>query len=222
MKNFLHKKELEGFTLMELLVATAIFVVVAVGGLSALLSSQRVYKRISSNRVAVDNINMLVDTMTREMKFGTKYGCVNDSTQGSFNRVSNTKYSTLYETDLVNNTNGTCDAVAYTPQGTSTVKVVYYYNQASSTVNQVSYDRAGFGSVYNKRNFSDVALTSSGFIIDKFWFTVNGINSEDYIQPRVGVYVSGVVDVSKGAQGETISTTTLFLQSSITGRSLDN
>ncbi len=205
---------------MELLVATGIFMVVAVGGLSVLLSSQKAYKRISSNRIAVDNVNMLIDTISREMKFGTKYGCINNSTSGSFNRPLNTKYSILYDNDLYNNTSGTCNAIAFTAQGTTTLKIVYYYNQASSTLNQVLYRKSG--SFFRKINNSDLTLTSSGFNIEKFWFTVSGIKSTDYIQPKVGIYISGIVDISKNSQGEVVSTTTLFLESSITQRSLDN
>ena len=226
MKNFYLKKEYKGFTLMELLVATSIFAIVAVGGLSILLSSQRAYKRISSNRVAVDNINMLMDTLSREIKFGSNYGCVNNSTEGSFNRVSNTKYNILYDnnTDLYNNTLGTCNAIAFTPQGTSSLKIVYYYNISSSSINQVSYQRVGLTSRYNKINSSDISLTSTGFIIDKFWFKVSGINrpTNDFIQPKVELYTSGIIDIIKGSKGETVSTTTVFLQTSITQRSIDN
>ncbi len=207
---------------MELLVATAIFVVVAVGGLSILLSSQRAYKRISSNRVAMDNINMLIDTITREMKFGTKYGCINNNSQGDFNRQNNIYYHTFSDTDLADSPNGNCNAIAYTPQGTSTLKIVYYYNNASSSVNQVSYSKDIFGNSFTKLDFTDISLTASGFYIDKFWFVVKGISAEDNIQPKISLYISGVIDTIKNSQGATIGTTTLFLESSITQRSIDN
>ncbi len=226
MKNFYFKKEYTGFTLIELLISTSIFAIVAVGGLSILLSSQRAYKRISNNRVAVDNINMLIDTISREIKFGSNYGCVNNSTEGSFNRVSNTKYNILYDNniDLYNNILGTCNAIAFTPQSTSSLKVVYYYNIASSTINQVSYQRVGLTSRYNRINSSDMTLTTRGFIVDKFWFKVSGINrpTNDFIQPKIEVYISGVIDIIKGSRGETFSTTTLFLQTSVSQRSIDN
>lgn len=215
MKNIFKKNNLEGFTLMELLVSTALFVVIAVGSLSILLSSRKAYKRISSNRLTMDNINMVVDLMTREIKFGNKYGCVNTSLDGNFNRIDNPKYNSISIIDLLSNSTGNCNAIAFTPQGTSTLKVVYYYNVASSSINQVSFSGSG---VFFRVPNSDVSLTSEEFAIDKLWFNVFGALASENLQPRVDLFISGVVSLPSGQAGGSKASTTLFIESSVTQR----
>lgn len=222
LKNKIVNQDLKAFTLIEVLVATTLFVVVAVGGLSVLLSSQRAYQRISSNRVAMDNINLVMDTMTREIKFGTGYGCLNFSANGSFKGGSGESqyYNIFPESALSNADVSSCNALAITPEGTTTQKLVYYYDVASSSIHQVSYDKVGTN--YVKTDLSDLALTGKDFKIDKFWMNVYGKDSSDYIQPRVDIYISGIVAITRNSSGATVSTTTLFLQSSVTERIINN
>ncbi len=216
---FIKSKDLEGFTLMEVLVATTLFVVVAVGGLSVLLSSQRAYQRISQNRVAIDNTNLVMDTITREIKFGSKYGCVNFSSDGSYNRDGNNFYNTFSETYLSVADTQSCNAIAFTPEGTTTLKNVYYYDSNNKNIHQVDYNKSG--SNYNLIPGTDMILTGKDFQIDNFFSNIYGIDNSDYIQPRVDLYLSGLVTVTQGNNGS-ISTTTLFLQSTISQRIIDN
>lgn len=228
MNNFLKikKSTQEGFTLIELLVATSLFAIVAVGGLSILLTGERVYKRISSNRVAIDNVNMAIDTITREIKFGSRYGCVNTVTDGSWNKIGNTNYNSFDSSKLESNSNNSCNAVAFTPQGDNTKKIVYYLDVASSTINEATYDATG--SIDNQ-SFSlsqDIPVTSRDFVINDFRMNVLGIKyvsdtNGDYLQPRIDFSISGVVVTVKDSDGN-MATSSVVLQSSISQRNLDN
>ena len=215
MKNIPKKNNLKGFTLIELLVSTALFVIVAVGSLSILLSARKAYKRISADRLAMDNINLVVDVMSREIKFGNKYGCVNTSLDVNFNNAENPRYNSLSLIDLLSNSTGNCNAVAFTPQGTTTLKIVYYYNVASSTINQVSYSGSG---VFSRIPGSDYTLTSEELTIDKLWFNVFGAVSTDHLQPRIDLFISGIISLPSGQEGGSFSTTTLFIENSVTQR----
>ena len=132
-KNIFLKFNIEkGFTLIELLVATSIFSIVAVGAISILLGSQTAYKRISNNRMAIDNINLVLDSMSREIKFGSNYGCIN--TSGNFFLSSNYPSfdsSTIFGDSVDTN----CNALVFTPQGASSTRIVYYLDKDKFTLN---------------------------------------------------------------------------------------
>lgn len=221
--SIINYKNTKGFTLVELLVATTIFTIVAVGGLSILLTSQKVYSRISSNRVAIDNVNMAIDTITREVKFGSRYGCVNSAVDGGFNRVNNTFYASFDLSKLVSDSD--CNAIAFTPQDDKSKKIVYYFNIASSSINQATYNVLNYGTpLENYILEKDMLITAQDFKISDFLMNVAGVESvaqEDYFQPRVDFSISGVITSSRNSQGY-ISTSTLTIYTSISQRSLDN
>lgn len=224
-------KNQKAFTLIEVLVATSLFVIVAVQGLTVLMNAQKVYKRISSNRIVMDNINLVLDTITRELKFGYEYGCVNsvstiDVIAGqdtSFNRSNNTQYTTnISKSDFHNDITNTCDAVIFTPQDNKDKKVVFYFDRVEKSIRQISYDIDSGSNTFTPNSETDMRLTSKEFQIDSFWFKVRGISNTDTIQPRIEIYISGIVDSYLNiATGQT-NKTSIFLQSSITQRILDN
>lgn len=220
LKTLKSHNSLRAFTLIEVLVSTALFVVVAVGGLSVLLSSQRAYQRISGNRVAMDNLNLVMDTLTREIKFGSGYGCLNLSSEGNFNREGG-PYAFFSSSTLRDDESGLCNAIAFTPQGKNTNKRVYYFNVASSSIHQVDYV-LGTGSVFDQVPGSDLTLTGEDFQVGQFWVNVSGISQLDYLEPRVEIYLSGVVEVVRSNTTSQVSTTTIFLQSAVSQRLLDN
>ncbi len=221
----------KAFTLIEVLVATSLFVIVAVQGLTVLMNAQKVYKRISSNRVVMDNINLVLDTITRELKFGYEYGCVNSAStietmigeSTSFNRSNNTQYTTsISKTDFHDDVTNSCDAVIFTPQDNKDKKVVFYFDRVEKSIRQISYDRDSDGNTFTPNSETDMRLTSKEFQIDSFWFRVNGISNTDTIQPRIEIYISGIVDSYLNITTGQTNKTSIFLQSSVTQRILDN
>lgn len=219
MKTFLFKKNkiknVAGYTMIELLIATTVFTIVALGALTILFAAQNGYDRVSGSRIITDNINLVLDTMSREIKFGTDYLCVNSI--GNFASTLNPNYNVLPATSAI----GKCNAIAFFPQGKTDEKIVYYFNTASSTINQVKYNRSGT-SFMRDLVFGDVSLTSTGFKVVSLNFELSGISRTDYLQPKVFLTTTGVIDFSIKKNGAIVSTTTFSAQTTITQRLLDN
>jgi prepilin-type N-terminal cleavage/methylation domain-containing protein len=72
---FIIKKTQQGFTLIEMVVSIAIFIVVAVVATVALLQVVNANKKAQSIKTAVNNINYALESMTRELRVGTNYNC---------------------------------------------------------------------------------------------------------------------------------------------------
>ena len=70
-----HTQKNEGFTLIELMIATALFVIIAVIALSAILSSNVAYKKTDDMRAITDNLTFALEDMSRNLKVGYNYSC---------------------------------------------------------------------------------------------------------------------------------------------------
>lgn len=72
MKNF---KLNNGFTLVEILIAVALFVTVATVSIGAVLSIFDANKKARSSKTVVDNLNLSIENMARTIRFGANYYC---------------------------------------------------------------------------------------------------------------------------------------------------
>ncbi|MEA4910520.1 hypothetical protein SDC9_08000 [bioreactor metagenome] len=221
-KYFLNKniiKNLPGYTLVELLVATTVFTIVTIGAFTVLFAAQNGYDRVSGSRITTDNINLVLDTMSREIKFGSEYKCANYT--GNFPATSN--YTTLNSLFDNSDISGKCNAFAFIPQGWPNKRIVYYYNITNSTVNQLEYTRANATAPFTRdTTFGDVPLTSTGFKVDSFNFNLKGVSANDYLQAKVILNITGIIDYSIKKNGAVIKTTDFSAQTAITQRLLDN
>jgi len=207
------------------MVATAIFTIVAVGGISILLASQGIYKRILDTRNATDNLNTLMDVMTREIKFGTNYAC-GKSDGESFN-YNNTNYVNFSFSALGDYTNddGKCNAIAFKSQDQATASsTVFYFDNVNGSLNKADYKYNSTSGNYQK--ISDYQVSSSDLIINNFVIKVSGSKSSqdtdsDYLQPGVSIFISGIINLQKDQQGNIVSTSTFALQSFVSQRLLD-
>ncbi|MBX4189371.1 type II secretion system GspH family protein [Candidatus Parcubacteria bacterium] len=64
-----------GFTIIEIMVAITIFIVVMTISMGAILNVFSANAKSQSVKVAFDNLNSALETMSREMRFGTKWHC---------------------------------------------------------------------------------------------------------------------------------------------------
>lgn len=82
----------KGFTLIELMVATSIFVIVMLTSMSSLFILLDSAKSSRALRFAMDNVNFSMDSMTRSIRMGTNYYCgggVSMTDLNSFNDCPN-------------------------------------------------------------------------------------------------------------------------------------
>ncbi len=66
----------KGFTLIEIMVASSIFMVVMLVVMGALVSVSYAAKEAQALRTAMDNVNFAMESMTRSLRTGTNYTCV--------------------------------------------------------------------------------------------------------------------------------------------------
>ena len=64
-----------GFTLIELMVATTLFTVIMLMGVGTLIISSNGARNSHKLRVAVDNVNFAMESMTRELRTGSHFYC---------------------------------------------------------------------------------------------------------------------------------------------------
>lgn len=77
MKNF-YKKNNKGFSLIELIVALGIFTSIVTVLLGALIVTMNSAKQSRALRTAMDNVNFAMESMSRSIRMGTNYYCVQD------------------------------------------------------------------------------------------------------------------------------------------------
>lgn len=68
----MHKK---GFTLIELLVAISLFMVIMVVSLGSITGIFDANRKSRSLNTVLNNLNLAMETMSKEMRYGTKYHC---------------------------------------------------------------------------------------------------------------------------------------------------
>jgi prepilin-type N-terminal cleavage/methylation domain-containing protein len=73
-----NKKQRRGFTLVEIIVSLAIFSVVATVALGALIKIVSANRKAQSLQAAITNLNFALESVSREMRVGTKYFCEED------------------------------------------------------------------------------------------------------------------------------------------------
>jgi len=64
-----------GFTLVEMIVAVGLFVAVFIAISSSFISIVGAYKKVSAERINVDNLSTAIESMVRGIKTGTTYHC---------------------------------------------------------------------------------------------------------------------------------------------------
>lgn len=77
------EKKNKGFSLIELMVATSIFVVIMLSAMGALFILLDGSKNSRAMRISMDNVNFAMESMTRSLRMGKSYYCTEASNLGS-------------------------------------------------------------------------------------------------------------------------------------------
>jgi len=194
-----------GFTLIEILVSLAIFAFVITSTTAALLVIVDANSKAQSLKLAMDNVNVAIENMSRSIRLGTEYSCgdnVSDCSIGS--NYFRFKYQDGGIITYELKRKGT-SAVGDPEYDVYTIYRSREYPAGSSrcpTSNACTYT--------DELTSVDVKLDASKKI-----FYLLGTSNTDYVQPRVVIVLQGIA-----AYG-TPTETEFSLQTTVTQRVLD-
>ena len=77
MQNKNNKKN--GYTIIETMISVSIFLVVVMAGMGALLNANLLHSKSQNMRSIVDNLSFIMEDMSRNLRTGYNYYCINSS-----------------------------------------------------------------------------------------------------------------------------------------------
>jgi len=164
----------KGFTLIELMVSISIFSIIMVMSMGAVVSILEANRKSRSLKSSMNNLNLVIETISRNVKFGTNWIC--GAGTSSANCVDGTEISFDDRFTLVD---------------TSGQPIL---QRVSYRLNDAQIERKIDVGIYE-------SITSKEIEITDFKFTVDGIGP-DQAQPFATVRVRGVVGGTKASKTE--------------------
>ena len=188
----IHRENQRGFTLVEMIVAVGLFTVVMLISLAALLSLVDANRKARSIESVMNNLNIALDGMVRNMRMGSAYHC------GTVNLTEPQDCPTVPGT-----------SVAFLRFGGTAGDVndylVYTYNEVSKRLER----KEG-------ANATPFAVTAPEIEIDDLKFYVVGTTPGDGDQPKIVIVIKGTVGADKVR-----TRTTFSIQATAVQRVLD-
>jgi prepilin-type N-terminal cleavage/methylation domain-containing protein len=123
----------QGFTLIEMIVAIALFIVVATVAMGALLKIVDLNKKSQGMKSVITNMNFALESMTRELRVGTDYTCVTGS---QFSATSISGSTACSETDGVSSWSIAFVSSKRPSSGNCNLIYAYYFDYANSTLSK--------------------------------------------------------------------------------------
>lgn len=187
----LNKNSSKGFTLIELMVATALFIVVIIMAMGSLSVSSSTNKKAQQLSLAMENVSFAMESMTRSLRMGSNYTCII-----SPNPIL--LYPVQPPADCDFKTDGGY-SVAFKPAiANSSFPFIAYKSYTNGT--QTSLQRC------DSDSSPCIALTSSNVNVELLKFYVMGSNTTDGIQPSVYIMMKGTVTVGGDSASFAIQT----------------
>ncbi|MFA5996923.1 MAG: type II secretion system protein [Candidatus Paceibacterota bacterium] len=180
-QNFSRKKNLGGFTLIEMTVSLGLFTIVMFIATSSLLSVVQSDRKSRAVRIAADNLNIALEDMSRNIKTGTSYWCGDGG--------------------------GALNAVNDCPTSGAAGNTLFFTNQAGERVQYSLADGAIWRSVGVE---PIIQATSPEITITNFQVYVSGsaiFLAPDTKQPMATVVIDGNINAGGVATGFKVQTT---------------
>ena len=184
-----------GFTLIEILVSVAIFAVVMVIALGALLAMSESDRKAQTLKSVINNLNFSLDSMSRTIRTGQNYHCNADVTSPSLTLPRECPGSAAGSIAFLSANNQT---VIYRYETTNASMC----GQLTGTVGCITRSTDG-GATY-------AAITASEVVVSSLQFYVTGATNAS-LQPKVTMLLQGQVQVS-GTQTSTFNVETSATQ----------
>ena len=78
-------KDNKGYTIIETMIAISLFLIAVTIGMGALLNANLIHNQSQNTRSIMDNLSFIMDDMSRNLRTGFNYHCVDD---GDYNATS--------------------------------------------------------------------------------------------------------------------------------------
>ena len=185
-----------GFTLIEMLVSVALFSVVMVVALGALLSMSVATRKAEAINSAVNNLGAAIDSMSRAVRTGFNYHCgsSNMSTWPALSAPQNCTFTGVPPPA------GPQPFFAYTAfDGTSEITYCLSNPNDNTSCNTSTTCTGGTCSILRQVNGGTLTtMTAPEVNITSLAFYAEGtlVGSADNMQPKVTMVVSGIVSVT--------------------------
>lgn len=157
-----------GFTLIEMIVAIGLFAVVMTISVGTLISVFDENRKAESLKVAMDGYSQVVDTISREMRFGRTYACGQPPVPAA----------NLQPADCANSP---ASSISFVNENGFTVS----YQEVGCAIQRWSEDTNQW-----------VIMSPRDVCLNKFSFYVMGSQPGDTVQPKVFMVMSGIVGSS--------------------------
>ena len=170
-------QEKKGFTIIEMMIAIALFMIVITIGMGALLNASFIHKKQSDTRSLFDSLSFIMDDMSKNLRTGYTYHCIGSSA------------------NIESPENGTdCRGIAFEPSQGDPMNPddqwVYLIDLSSGNIYKSITGADGLSPLPSPLNPDGVTFTlGSGF-------TVSGAESND-TQPFVTIKLVGQI-ITKG------------------------
>lgn len=178
--NYNYQKQ-KGFTLVEIMVATSIFMMIMLMAMGALITTSDTAKKAQALRTAMDNVNFAMESMTRSLRMGTDYYCIPAGVSVSLPMATGS-----YNDCPLGTVGG--GAVVYTPALSNTPR-----NMAYTLVPR--NDSSGTSVLQSCDPNECLDLVSGNIDIQKLTFFVNGSTLDDKIQPSIYIIMKGAINI---------------------------
>lgn len=195
-------QQLNGFTLIEMLVALSLFTIVITIAAGAFLALISVSKGVQSEQTVMTTLTFVLDSMTREIRTGSNYWC---NTRAALQTPAAT---TAYR-DCINGDAGLSliESGSSITSAAGNKRIAYYFDTTSSTAKTIMR-KVGTN--------APQSIVSSGITLTSVEFFVTGterfdINQTNITQPSVTIVLQALDDAG-------VTTT---LQTTVTQRELD-
>jgi prepilin-type N-terminal cleavage/methylation domain-containing protein len=169
------KQKNKGFTLIELMVATSVFIVIMLASMSSLFVLLDASKNSRALRSTMDNVSFAMDSMTRSIRMGKNYYCVAAGSGMPYDDFTSSK-------DCPDG--GTL--IAFVPQGSNNSRFGYKLTPRNDVNSTYTLERC--------EGNSCVPIVSPDVNIEKLKFFVKG-SSGYSAQASVYIIMKGTVIV---------------------------
>lgn len=212
-----------GFTLIEMIVSLAVFLVVITISVGALLMLIGTNEQLQAEQSVMTNLSFALDSMTREIRTGSHYYCDSDASSGGSNIFGGDQDVLLLNNDGSQKTNdcsgGTnashrFQGISFVEGGNSITgndnRILYYFDKTEKRL----YRKIGDGTAQ--------PITSSSINIEKAEFYVSGSVPLSVNSPNKEDQALVTIFIEASDAGDVLPNPKLYrLQTTITQRALD-